>query len=419
MFTHGVAHVVEICGANAYTTIAYFKDVFDVAIRALFSRYGHNPKRMFKVRKTAEAIGEDQDLLKLVGIHGIRWQAALLRAIKAVLADYVSLAIDLHSHGKLTECRKTFLDDKTGSLTLLSPLETFKGKTYHKGWIPEGGVRKKMMKARIVEVKSAPVTDGKKNVSDLLLPSLIGKYANNHKEALHKSIVLDLMESEQPELTNSPMYNDFVVITNARFLLTLGFLIDVRTVTSTLSLLSQRDCLLTNDVNVKHTAVQKELTKLVENPGPTEVQIRSEYDPTTEMYRGIAIPNWEEDEGLFAADRRCYIGKLKSELKVAVPLKDGVHGHISTVLDRTEWPLDQPENADSGDEAPLDTYGDASIEFISNFYKPFLKRKFASKLLPQVNKMHDPDPGLHHHPNPDPGPGHHCWSLLDVQIMYC
>ena len=123
VFTHGVAHVVEICGGNAYKKIMYFKEVFDVAVRGLFNRYGHNPKLMFKVRKIAEAVGEDQELLKLVGIHGIRWQAALLRAIKAIKADYVPLAIDLHSRGKLKECRKTKLDEHTGHLTLASPLE--------------------------------------------------------------------------------------------------------------------------------------------------------------------------------------------------------------------------------------------------------------------------------------------------------
>ena len=71
------------------------------------------------------------DILRLNGIHGIRWQASLLRSVKAIRHDYVALAAYLHKAGKQA-ARVSMLEPDTCKLYLSTPLAAFKGKHYYK-----------------------------------------------------------------------------------------------------------------------------------------------------------------------------------------------------------------------------------------------------------------------------------------------
>ena len=113
----------------------------------------------------AESLGSD-NILRLCGIHVIifRWQASLLRAIKAiqVLVDYVPLAacLRMYTTGKQRSRQSiliAMLDVDTRKLYLSSPVAAFKGKHYYKEW--EGNDGKKVMtRATIFDVKVLPLT---------------------------------------------------------------------------------------------------------------------------------------------------------------------------------------------------------------------------------------------------------------------
>ena len=51
----------------------------------------------------AESLGMDK-VLRLCGIHGIRWQASLLRAVTSIRVDFVALAVTLHTIGECYHC---------------------------------------------------------------------------------------------------------------------------------------------------------------------------------------------------------------------------------------------------------------------------------------------------------------------------
>ena len=162
---HGIAHVVELCCGEAYEAITYFQEGFDALVKSLFRRFGNNPKAMFGLAKIAEVLGQD-DILRLNGIHGIRWQSSLLRAVKAILHDYVALAAFLHRAGKQA-ARVTYLSDPdTSKLFLSTPLSAFKGKHYYKDWVGASN-RSINYRATIIAVSEASLT-----LTLLLTPTL-------------------------------------------------------------------------------------------------------------------------------------------------------------------------------------------------------------------------------------------------------
>lgn len=165
-----------------------------------------------------------------------------------------------------------------------------------------------------------------------------------------------MMESDDVELTLQDAYKEFMALTSARFLLTAGFLEDVRNITSALSLLCQRDCILPSDINAKHEAtpnprtltltltspkaVQVQLRALTDMAGLSEMEVHRNYMPETQTYLGLAIPNWDEDNLLFERDREKYLGLLSKAFQDRIPLKEGVHLWVSVILGRRDWPMD-------------------------------------------------------------------------------
>jgi len=99
VFTHAVAHNVELACNEAYGSVAYFRSEFDKITRDVVSHYSVSPKRTWKLRKVAEDV-LDSDHLNLAKLHGIRWQASLQRCLKAVIQDWVALCVDLHDSGR-------------------------------------------------------------------------------------------------------------------------------------------------------------------------------------------------------------------------------------------------------------------------------------------------------------------------------
>ena len=287
--------------------------------------------------------------------------------------SFVTPIVTLHVGKK--QARITQMVNKdTAKLSLSTPLAAFKGKHYEKEWEDARG-RKSMIRATIIDVLE--VAD--ENTNELDEPRLVARYPDRVKETLHKAIVLDLMETDEVELTLCDAFNDFTSITSARFLLTCAFLEDARGVTSALSLLVHSH-LLPCDVNAKHAAVQSELHKLQEAPGAAEKEIRNNYSSITETYKGLAVPNWAADDTAFKRDKKKYLEVLMRLLAEKIPLKGGVHGWISVILGRQDWPMNTPaRDADDEEHAndphPMDNYGDHQIETLCRHYKEFMRRK--------------------------------------------
>ena len=97
--------------------------------------------------------------------------------------------------------------------------------------------------------------------------------------------------------------------------------------------------------------------------------------------RCLAVPNWAADDTAFKRDKKKYLEVLMRLLAEKIPLKGGVHGWISVILGRQDWPMNTPaRDADDEEHAndphPMDNYGDHQIEALCRNYKEFMRRKW-------------------------------------------
>ena len=98
---HGVAHVEQLGNADAFKEVDYYEEWKEI-MQEVYNYYHKSGKK----RHGLEAIGREllEDVLKLSGSHGIRWAAAQLRTISALINDLPSIAVDLEKTAKSEVC---------------------------------------------------------------------------------------------------------------------------------------------------------------------------------------------------------------------------------------------------------------------------------------------------------------------------
>ena len=89
---HAVAHVEQLGNADAFKEIDYYEEWRDI-LQEVYTYYHLSGKKRHGLEAVAKELLED--ILKLSGTHGIRWAAAQLRTIKAILTDLPSIVVDL------------------------------------------------------------------------------------------------------------------------------------------------------------------------------------------------------------------------------------------------------------------------------------------------------------------------------------
>ena len=336
---HAVAHRVELATAVAFNEVPYYRTDFDSVTREVYSTINKSPKTRANCKKIAEDLDSDR-FVSLCRLHGIRWQRALQRAVKAVFTDWRVLCIDFQERGK-KQTRQAALSQDSRGKYLRTPVADFKNVTYSRKFQGSGW--------HTGQIKAVLPTNG--NDFDLEEACLKGVYQDKHVEFLHKAELLDLLEADDPELAQNSLYKLYSGVADGQYLCTLGFMIDVRTILAELSELCQRGTLLAADVNLKLEAVRDRIISLQEKPGPTENAISSKFDTERELYRGIAVPHWKDGRKQYLVDRKRYLKKLL-EVLGGEGMTGVLHDNMNTLLNVPAYPInDHQAMLDHGQEA--------------------------------------------------------------------
>jgi len=191
-------------------------------------------------------------------------------------------------------------------------------------------------------------------------------------EWLSKAQVVECAEDGFDDtLKGDAAYALYDELSQARYLLTAAFLLDVRTKLKRLSELCQRGTLLPTDVNLRHEALQGELDHLASTPGAEEASVRSEYNSRQETFKGIAVPDWESATEAFEQDKKDYLAKLKSTLAARIPLKGPVHEARDTIFNHKNFPLKKWPPKDDSERSKLQEFGDKEIKTLVVHFQQF------------------------------------------------
>jgi hypothetical protein len=268
-----------------------------------------------------------------------RWSAAQynIHRTRAITVDWHVLVITLHEIGKKA-CRRSELVAASADLYLSTPLCSFVGVQYSREF--KTGRTTERHVGTIYKVTEVDGTD------DLLHPGLHGKYLDGHVETLTKAQLIDLLEAPNVSGTanfSSELYELYLEISEASFLLMSAWQMDVARATKRLSEMIQRDSVLPSEIRTKLRALHGELDHFAAEKTPAEAAICAEYDDQRQLWRGIAVPNFTTGLRKSTAAKRDYIKHFKEELGRLFEEDEDVVALVELLMDTTSWPMEDRE----------------------------------------------------------------------------
>ena len=381
-FTHAIAHQIELAADEAYECSEYLSGHFDDVTKALVSAHARSAKLKHRVTALADMVGDT--FLNVKKYCRTRWQRSLQRVLGSIRQDWRVICMQLHEQGK-RKALQSELDPDNRKLSLVSPLTAFVGKRFKREFKDSKG-KKKMEAGTIIscDLKSEarPTCTNKSDkhgelgeteaAVHLMNPRLKVKYdSDGVTDWLTKGQMIDMMELDQPALMRSDKYKLYCDASHAKYLLFVCTLYDVRTLTSELSELSQRGTLLPTDVNAKFASVKNELLAMARKTkpqmGPKEQSLLDDYDETSETYQGITVVGWKMFKPTWEKERRAYILKLAEMLEKRVPMSDGFHKNLCTILNVKDYPLH--------DSKALTDHGNEALKELFTIYKELFRRR--------------------------------------------
>ena len=350
---HGKAHVVELKANAAYNAVQYYRETITDTIKGEMAHFAVSPKRQHLQQKLARLVGVS--LLKLVSLHGVRWQASLTRTLKALVRGWVPNAMALHEDGKKA-ARQSLMPVESRKLYLSSPPASFVGLQFGRQFTGHG-----MCTATVVSA-----ADPHPGGNELTSPIFLVRYQDRYEENLCKAQILDCAESGVlTVLEESTAYRLYCASTAARHRWTLAFLYDVKaTSLKRLSELSQRAALTPLALNVKTDAVLAELEMFKTEAGPEEAQFTASYDPAREMYDGLTVADFEGAKATVAADKLTYLNHLVTGISEDVPASGPINEARIQVFDFCSIPTG-PEN-----QTQRASYGNSSVRSLVSQWWP-------------------------------------------------
>ena len=145
---HACAHVEQLGLGDAFKEVTYYEE-WRLIVQEVYIYYSGSGKKRFGLEEVANSLSDK--LLKIKGTHGIRWAAAQARTLVALMADLPSVVVDLEEKAKASVgCQ----------FTLLTPSNSFLGKSFKQRFEPEGGGRISYWKATVAPTGLLPSADG-------------------------------------------------------------------------------------------------------------------------------------------------------------------------------------------------------------------------------------------------------------------
>ena len=343
---HGVAHVEQLVAGDAFKEVDYFDDWQDV-VQLAYTYYHRSGKKRSGLEEVAKVI--DEHLLKIAGVHGIRWVASQAQTIRALLTDLPSIAADLEVTAK---------SELGISYTLLTPSNSFLGKTFLQEF---EGFRNKFK----ATVQSFVASDDGIAANDKFW--LI--YSDRTRLSMSKAELVDRLTSDadHDRLEGDPRWQLRSKLINWRFVAFSSFMLDVHNDLAILSKSFQSNSLLVFDIAKNVNKTLKSLEKLQDAAGVQEKLFWAEVkkDEDADVLRTCQLSDGEAGRVQFKSDRKQVTGALTDHLikRYKKVLDDPVLKNM-TAFDHRFWP---PDSSD------LEGINDEQIGVLYEAFKVFFK----------------------------------------------
>ena len=336
---HAVAHVEQLCNADAFNTIEYYLEWRNI-IQAVYVEYAQSGKKRFSLEEVASMLGDL--LLKLGSSHGIRWAAAQANTIRALMTDLPTIAADLEYRVK------TALGME---YTLLTPSNNFINKSFYQHFTSDNA-RTTRWKATVTTFEASG--DGVAANDIFLL-----KYKNKTTLKMPKAeLVSKLTNLEDPRLQEDSRWELREKITTYRFVAFTAFMLDIHDQLAILSKSYQSNSLTVFDIPRNLNKTLASLAKLKTTPGSAEVAFLQavEKDDNADMLRTCQLFDGDEGRKSHKEDRIDVVDALTEHLTTRFKkvLDDPVLQAMGAFDHRRTWPSSKEILADSlNDEIAL------------------------------------------------------------------
>ena len=330
---HAAAHVEQLALGDAFKEVTYY-DEWGGIVQEVYVYYNASGKKRFGLEVVANELHDK--LLKIKGTHGIRWAASQAATLTALLADLPSLVVDLEQIAKATVgCE----------YTLLTPSDSFLGKSFKQRFEATDGGRPRDWKAT---VKSVKVSDDGVEANDKFVLS----YSNKTTMEISKAqLVAFLTDEDASGLVDEYTWQLRSRLINFRFVAFTAFMLDVHNQLGILSKSYQSNSLVIFDIskNLNRTLRALEKLKKEESCGPEESKFWGFVNTDdADCLRTCQLEEGESGRKALKADRIEVIDALSSHLveRFQKVLDDPILEAFS-IFDVRKWPADKDVLKDS------------------------------------------------------------------------
>ncbi|KOO33057.1 zinc finger protein 862 [Chrysochromulina tobinii] len=330
---HAAAHVEQLALGDAFKEVTYY-DEWGGIVQEVYVYYNASGKKRFGLEAVANELKDK--LLKIKGTHGIRWAASQAATLTALLADLPSVVVDLEQTAKATVgCQ----------YTLLTPSNSFLGKSFKQRFEAEDGGRPRDWKAT---VKSVKVSDDGVAANDVFVLS----YSNKTTMEISKAqLVAFLTDEDASGLVDEYTWQLRSRLINFRFAAFTAFMLDVHNQLGILSKGFQSNTLVIFDIskNLNRTLRSLEKLKKEESCGPEESKFWGFVNTDdADCLRTCQLEEGESGRKALKTDRIEVIDALSSHLveRFQKVLDDPILEAFS-IFDVRKWPEDKDVLKDS------------------------------------------------------------------------
>ena len=354
---HAVAHVQQLSNADAFADIDYYPG-WRETVQEVYKHYSFSGKKRFSLEAVATELGDK--LLKIGGVHGIRWAASLARTLKSLMTDLPAVVVDLE---------RTVKNDLGLEYTQLTPSSAFVKKTFTHVFAHESTGRRTPYRALVKCVVPNPngVTANDR---------FIIVYRNNSTLEMSKAeLIAKLTNLEDERLKEDPRWQLRDKLTDWRFCAFTAVMLDVHEQLAILSKSYQSNSLVVFDISRNLNKTLRSLKKIKDIKGPEETSFLAACaeDDDAQCLRTCQLYQVEAGTSAFKADREALIDSLSNHLieRFQKVLDDPVLKAMAA-FDHRMWPSEDKLL----EKACID-----EIELLYSTYSSFFKAETETKTL--------------------------------------
>ena len=333
---HAIAHRLESAYADACSEIPYMQMIGEL-VQDLYNHLSRSAKNSHELAEVAKQL--ELGMVKLSGLHGIRWLASTSRGLQNLLRSYVPVAAYLN---------KTALSRVGLHLNISSPSEMFLNVRI---FLDVEGVGKRSARVvRIVPRANGGAVAPASQLSDKFIVRLERTAVQRTSDEYTKTkdeIALSLASSKEESLVNVAEWDLYLALTQYRTVVMLHFLLDLESILTGLSLVFQSEAVTPSAVQneIDETMSRIEVMKAID--GISLHEFYSKYNADLESYEGFNLEECQSGEENFQMDRNEILTSLGLYLRERFDplLKSPILTWMRDSFEHRRWPDDPEELA--------------------------------------------------------------------------